>query len=184
MYPLTPIVTLVFTVRPPYKWLLLGPPRSGTPFHVDPLATSAWNACLEGRKRWALYPPGGWDGEGDAWLPPGVKLTRMEDGERSYDAPSSYEWWLTTYPSLDVRERPLEFIQEAGDVVFVPRGWWHTVVNETYMVAYTQNFTSEHNFEDTLSVLKTSDRDLAEVFRCRGTDVATVRAPPATRAAR
>ena len=35
-------------IRPPWRWLLVGPARSGTPFHVDPMATSAWNVCLEG----------------------------------------------------------------------------------------------------------------------------------------
>lgn len=48
--------------RPDYRWLIVGPRRSGSSFHVDPNATCAWNASVRGRKKWILFPPGAGQG--------------------------------------------------------------------------------------------------------------------------
>jgi hypothetical protein len=42
--------------RPSFRWLIIGGKRSGSTFHVDPNGTSAWNACIRGRKLWYAEP--------------------------------------------------------------------------------------------------------------------------------
>jgi hypothetical protein len=34
----------------------------------------------------------------------------------------------------------IEFIQEAGETVFIPAGWWHCVVNLDFNMCITENF--------------------------------------------
>jgi hypothetical protein len=43
---------------PNHTFFIAGAARSGTPLHVDPNQTGAWNSLLCGRKRWVLFPPG------------------------------------------------------------------------------------------------------------------------------
>ncbi|PKI75408.1 hypothetical protein CRG98_004197 [Punica granatum] len=126
--------------RPPFRWLIIGPQRSGASWHVDPALTSAWNTLLCGRKRWALYPPGK--------VPLGVTVhVNDEDGDVNVETPSSLQWWLDFYPLLADEDKPIECTQLPGETIFVPSGWWHCVLNLETTVAVTQNFVNPKNFE-------------------------------------
>ncbi|KAH9328894.1 hypothetical protein KI387_001002, partial [Taxus chinensis] len=126
--------------RPPFRWLVLGPARCGASWHVDPALTSAWNTLLQGRKRWALYPPGR--------VPPGVTVhVNEEDGDVNIETPSSPQWWLDIYPLLAEEDKPMECTQLPGETIFVPSGWWHCVLNLETSIAVTQNFVNDTNLE-------------------------------------
>ena len=123
--------------RPPYRWFVLGPERSGSYIHIDPLGTSAWNALLAGRKCWACFRPG---------VPKEVVQPPKHPGGREAVA-----WFAHVYPTLidaaDPDHRPLTVIQQPGETMFVPGGWWHVVLNLDAALAVTQNFCSRTNFE-------------------------------------
>ncbi len=143
--------------RPPYRWMVIGPKRSGSPFHVDPYRTSAWNGLISGRKRWALYPY--------ERIPPGVDVEWDEDGNYESDSPEPVKWLLEVYPHLKPDQMPLECIMEPGDLIFVPSGWWHQVLNLTDTVAVTQNVCNRQNLDVVCSELEFDDDDLWELFQ-------------------
>jgi len=126
--------------RPKYRWLLIGPMRSGTNFHIDPNGTSAWNALLHGRKRWALYPP--------HYPPPGVKYQINQQGLiLGFQSPSPMKWFFEIYPTLSPEQKPIEFTQLPGEMVYIPAGWWHCVLNLEETVSVTQNFINDNNLD-------------------------------------
>ncbi|RLN52197.1 hypothetical protein BBJ29_000799 [Phytophthora kernoviae] len=125
------------SVRPDFRWIVIGPQRTGAPWHQDPARTSAWNSLVKGRKRWAIYPPGS--------PPPGVNVGKNgEYRESGLDMPSLM-WYLHVYPTLTPDQKPLEIIQEEGETIYVPNGWWHLVLNLDLTIAVTQNFVDSHN---------------------------------------
>ena len=120
--------------RPRFRWLLIGPKRSGTPLHRDPDGTSAWNSLLSGRKHWVL-------------LPPTVELEKLR-----LDLEDFFCWYRDVLPGLieDKEVEVFEFIQRPGETVFVPAGWWHAVINLELSVAVTQNLAAYSNARSVL----------------------------------
>lgn len=134
--------------RPDYRWLIIGPTRSGSSFHVDPNGTSAWNAVVEGSKKWILFPP--------SITPPGV--VQSVDGGHVSTSVSLVEWFMNYYDQAKTLGAK-ECIVRKGEVIFVPHGWWHMVLNLEDTIAITQNYVSRANVNSVLHFLqKKSDQ--------------------------
>ncbi|KAL5741992.1 hypothetical protein ACOSP7_028724 [Xanthoceras sorbifolium] len=131
--------------RPDYRWVIIGPAGSGSSFHIDPNSTSAWNAIIKGSKKWILFPP-------DV-VPPGVHPS--PDGAEVACPVSIIEWFMNFYGATkNWKKRPIECICKAGEVIFVPNGWWHLVINLEESIAITQNYVSRRNLLNVLDFLK------------------------------
>ena len=137
-------------VRPPYQWILMGPERSGTGLHVDPIGTHAWVALIEGCKRWVLFPPD----------TPAAAIAYFENDPNQSTLQSVVwfeEWWCgqkilewnrnareTNPEQTTTVIRYVEFLQKPGETIYVPAGWPHLVLNIEASVAVTQNYATEY----------------------------------------
>ncbi len=108
------------TRRPGLRSLYLGGKGTGTPPHVDVMMTGAWNALLVGRKAWWFARPEVDEGT----------IARILD--------------LRELGSADVWGH----VQEPGEVIFTPSGWWHQVENLATSLALTENFVNASNYRD------------------------------------
>mmetsp|Transcript_154314 Transcript_154314/g.287744 ORF Transcript_154314/g.287744 Transcript_154314/m.287744 type:complete len:517 (+) Transcript_154314:103-1653(+) len=125
--------------RPPHRWFCIGPRRSGTTVHTDPLGTAAWNAVTHGVKRWVLFEPG---------VPKRIVKGKdlIQKGEAD-EAIMYFDYILPRIKRAYPDVRVYEGLQNPGDVIFVPGDWWHGVLNTEDCVAVTQNYVGPDNFE-------------------------------------
>lgn len=56
--------------------------------------------------------------------------------------------------------KPVECIVNAGEMIFVPRGWWHMAINLETSIAITQNFVSRTTLPHVLAFLQPGRSDL------------------------
>lgn len=133
--------------RPDDKWLIIGPARSGSTYHKDPNATSAWNAVLRGSKYWIMFPS-----TGSSLSPPGVYVS---EDQSEVTSPLSIAEWLLGFHG-EARKTPgcVEAICNEGEVLHVPSGWWHLVVNLEASIAITQNFVPRSHLTGVVSFLR------------------------------
>ncbi|WWC90364.1 uncharacterized protein L201_005297 [Kwoniella dendrophila CBS 6074] len=102
-----------------FRFTYLGPPLTYTPLHRDVYGSYSWSANIVGRKVWWLFPPD--------------QLDRVKDehGELVFDV-----------RELEDEGGGIKVLQQEGEIIFVPSGWHHQVVNLDFCISINHNFFS------------------------------------------
>ncbi|CAI8597629.1 unnamed protein product [Vicia faba] len=105
-----------------YRFVYMGVKGSWTPLHADVFRSYSWSANVCGKKRWFFLDPSQCHLVFDRNMKSCVYNIFDEVSDSKYPSFKKAIW--------------LECTQEAGEIIFVPSGWYHQV----------------HNLEDTLSI--------------------------------
>ena len=92
---------------------------------------------------------------------------------------SAKQWFDTVYPklkSLHMAEQKrgvrdgiglVEGVQQPGEIVYIPSGWWHLVINLEPTVAFTENFVTKRYIGHALSNMAFEGHQHTVVQWCR-----------------
>ncbi|OLP83278.1 F-box protein [Symbiodinium microadriaticum] len=112
-----------------FRWLFIGPKGSYSRLHLDPVGSAAWNACLEGQKRFVFFEP-----------------ELLHDLHVDLSNPDQLRHIYPEYlADASILRHPYqELVLDAGDVVYAPPRWPHFVENLETSVSVTENFVRCH----------------------------------------
>lgn len=107
----------------PAKGLFISPRGARTSLHVDPWGSCATLCQLYGSKRWYLYAPDQ------------TKYLRNEFGVVDVTRPD-----LKRFPAFSCAQLTAACTLTAGEVIYIPHGWYHQVECDSDSVSLTWNF--------------------------------------------
>jgi hypothetical protein len=122
---------------PPSPQFYVGGPGTGAPLHYH---EDAWNTLAHGRKAWFLLPPSAAEYTTVPIADYVIDvLPRLKDRQRQGTAGKAGEGGGGAF-AWAPGSRPLVCAQEAGDVIYVPAGWGHAVLNLAPSVGFAVEF--------------------------------------------
>jgi hypothetical protein len=149
------------------RWFLVGHAGSGSRLHIDPAQTSAWNALAFGLKEWVIFEPE-IPLHSSSCHPSSPGLSSADsfyDSFRRTAASTPLHRWFRMQVSLlwqharcvtgsrggsavDISSTPrmMRFTQLPGDLIYIPCGWQHAVLNRCLSIAITHNFYAPESY--------------------------------------
>ncbi|CEG39140.1 Uncharacterized conserved protein, contains JmjC domain [Plasmopara halstedii] len=123
-----------------YRFVYIGPAGSWTPLHQDVFRSYSWSVNICGRKEWIFYHP---DDE-----------PKLKDCF-GYVVPDVTAEYINEerYPRIH-EAKQVYTIQESGDAIFVPSGWYHQVKNLEDTISINHNWFNGYNIREVWTFLK------------------------------
>ncbi|VDM97767.1 unnamed protein product [Thelazia callipaeda] len=129
-----------------YRFVYFGVENTWTPFHADVMSSFSWSANICGRKLWYFVTPGK------------EEYFRLDRHSFLKDIRTARDKWS----EADV----LSFVQEEGEIFFVPSNWYHQVHNLEDTISINHNFINASNVGLVVELiterLKDVDRELTD----------------------
>ena len=123
------------SMKDSYKFVYCGPQGTITGLHADVLYSYSWSANVAGRKRWHL-------------IPPKYTVCLFDIFGQRLSPHLNYTDNLVMFPRLSIaREHAIEVIQEEGETIFVPSGWYHQVENLETTLSINHNWINGFNIK-------------------------------------
>lgn len=120
------------------QFFLTGHGREFPFMHVDYPPMDTFSGLAYGSKEWLLFSPED---------TPNLYSKQKDDSWPMTSAVENpFEPDLTKYPKLS-NAVSLRVVQEAGDVIFVPNGWWHTTRSHTPTITVAWDHLSASCFK-------------------------------------
>ena len=113
-----------------YKFVYLGPKGSWTPFHTDVFGSYSWSANVSGYKKWIFFQPN-------------TQPQNVYDIFRVIPKSEDFDMKLKSHGDLEY----FEVVQGPGEVIFVPSGWYHQVLNMTDTLSINHNWFNATNIQ-------------------------------------
>jgi len=132
-------------IHNPMKWFSWGTTRSSSQAHYDQHlpSTDTWNTLVRGQKWWILFP--------DSHV---VHTEETQCDLHCSTLTSVYERFIDWQFSYAVNahkfyfeegKRPLHIVQKAGETLYIPDGWMHSLYNQDSCIAVTHSYGSPAN---------------------------------------
>ncbi|KAF7270054.1 hypothetical protein GWI33_016959 [Rhynchophorus ferrugineus] len=114
-----------------YRFVYMGPKGSWTPLHIDVFSSYSWSVNVYGNKRWVFIPPN--------------KEQNLKDNLNNL---------IYNIDDISTFKDYIEVMQEPGDAIFVPTGWFHQVWNLQDTISINHNWINGCNIESVWHSLK------------------------------